>query len=325
MMARRRSVLALLAAALLAAPCAASAQNYPSRVIRLIVPYPAGGPTDVVARIVANSLSEKLHQSIVVENRPGGAAGTVGAHAVVSAEPDGYTLLVSQVGSLTIAPTLYKLDYDPLRDFAPVAILAVTPEVLTVHPSVPAHSLAEFLAYAKANPGKLNFGSPGTGTLPHIIGEQLQLATGIKLTHVPYRGAAPAVTDLLAGRVQLMIDTTSVLLTHIVSGKLNGFARSSEHRIPELPNMPTFAEAGYPQLTSSLWTGLLAPAGTPAAVINTLNTATNEILKEPEVQQAYAKLQVGTRLVSPAELKTFMADETTKWGEVIKAAGIKAE
>jgi tripartite-type tricarboxylate transporter receptor subunit TctC len=325
MIAQRRSVLALLLASLLAAPCAASAQNFPSRVIRLIVPYPPGGPTDVVARIVANALSEKLHQSVVVENRPGGAAGTVGAHAVVSAEPDGYTLLLSQVGSLTIAPTLYKLDYDPLRDFTPIAIVAVTPEVLTVHPSVPAHSFTEFVAYAKANPGKLNFGSPGTGTLPHIIGEQLQLATGTKLTHVPYRGAAPAVTDLLAGRVQLMIDTTSVLLTHIVSGKLNGFAISSEHRIPQLPDMPTFAEAGYPQLTSSLWTGLLAPAGTPAPIVATLNAATNEILKTPQVQQAYAKLQVGTRLVSPAEMKTFMADETRKWGEVIKAAGIKAE
>jgi tripartite-type tricarboxylate transporter receptor subunit TctC len=325
MIRRRRSILAFLAVMLLAVPPAAWAQNFPSRVIRLIVPYPAGGPTDVVARIVANSLSEKLHQSVVVENRPGGAAGTVGAHAVVSAEPDGYTLLLSQVGSLTIAPSLYKLDYDPLRDLAPIAIVAVTPEVLTVHPSVPAHSLAEFLAYAKANPGKLNFGSPGTGTLPHIIGEQLQLATGIKLTHVPYRGAAPAVTDLLAGRVQLMIDTTSVLLTHIVSGKLNGFAISSERRIPQLPNTPTFAEAGYPQLTSSLWTGLLAPAGTPAPIIATLNAATNEILKKPEVQQAYAKLQVGIRLIAPGEMKTFMADETQKWAGVIKAAGIKAE
>jgi tripartite-type tricarboxylate transporter receptor subunit TctC len=327
---QRRSILALmtpafLAAVLLALPCAVSAQNYPSRVIRLIVPYPPGGPTDVVARLIANALPQKLHQSVVVENRPGGAAGTVGAHVVVSAEPDGYTLLVSQVGSLTIAPSLYKLDYDTQRDFAPIAILAVTPEILTVHPSVPANSLAEFIAYAKANPGKLNFGSPGTGTLPHIIGEQLQLATGIKITHVPYRGAAPAVTDLLAGRVQLMIDTTSVLLTHIVAGKLHGFAISSERRVPELPNMPTFAEAGYPQLTESLWTGLLAPAGTPAPIIATLNAATNEILKSPEVQQAYARLQVGTKLVSPEEMKTFMADETRKWTEVIKAAGIKGE
>jgi tripartite-type tricarboxylate transporter receptor subunit TctC len=322
----RRAVLGLLSTSLLLPQSiAAAAQTYPNRPIRLIVPYPAGGPTDVVARILANSLSEKLHQSVVVENRPGGAAGTVGGRVVVSAEPDGYTLLLSQIGSLTIAPSLYKLDYDPLRDLAPVAIVAVTPEILTVNPAVPANSLAEFLAYAKANPGKLNFGSPGTGTLPHIIGEQLQLATGIKITHVPYRGAAPAVTDLLAGRVQLMIDSTSVLLTHIVSGKLRGLAITSERRILQMPNVPTFAEAGYPQLTESLWTGLMAPAGTPAPIVAMLNTAVNDVLKTPEVQQAYKRLEVETKIVSPDEFKTFMTAETTKWAHVVKAAGIKGE
>jgi tripartite-type tricarboxylate transporter receptor subunit TctC len=327
MIADRRAVLGLLAApVLLAQPAALAAQNnYPTRPIRLIVPYPAGGPTDVVARILANSLAAKLHQSVVVESRPGGAAGTVGGRVVVSAEPDGYTLLVSQVGSLTIAPSLYKLDYDTLRDLTPIAIVAVSPEILTVNPMVPANSLAEFLAYAKANPGKLNFGSPGTGTLPHIIGEQLQLATGIKITHVPYRGAAPAVTDLLAGRVQLMIDSTSVLLTHIAAGKLRGLAITSERRIPQLPNVPTFAEAGYPQLTESLWTGLMAPAGTPAPIVATLNAAINDVQKTPEVQQAYARLDVGTKIVSPDEFKTFMAAETKKWAQVISAAGIKGE
>jgi tripartite-type tricarboxylate transporter receptor subunit TctC len=322
----RRAVLGLLSTSLLLPQSiAAAAQTYPNRPIRLIVPYPAGGPTDVVARILANSLSEKLHQSVVVENRPGGAAGTVGGRVVVSAEPDGYTLLLSQIGSLTIAPSLYKLDYDPLRDLAPVAIVAVTPEILTVNPAVPANSLAEFLAYAKANPGKLNFGSPGTGTLPHIIGEQLQLATGIKITHVPYRGAAPAVTDLLAGRVQLMIDSTSVLLTHIVSGKLRGLAITSERRIPQMPNVPTFAEAGYPQLTESLWTGLMAPAGTPAPIVAMLNTAVNDVLKTPEVEQAYARLEIETQIVSPDAFKTFLTAETRKWAQVIKAAGIKGE
>jgi tripartite-type tricarboxylate transporter receptor subunit TctC len=322
----RRAVLGLLSTSLLLPQSiATAAQTYPNRPIRLIVPYPAGGPTDVVARILANSLSEKLHQSVVVENRPGGAAGTVGGRVVVSAEPDGYTLLLSQIGSLTIAPSLYKLDYDPLRDLAPVAIVAVTPEILTVNPAVPANSLAEFLAYAKANPGKLNFGSPGTGTLPHIIGEQLQLATGIKITHVPYRGAAPAVTDLLAGRVQLMIDSTSVLLTHIVSGKLRGLAITSGRRIPQMPNVPTFAEAGYPQLTESLWTGLMTPAGTPAPIVATLNAATNDVLKTPEVEQAYARLEIETQIVSPDAFKTFLAAETRKWAQVIKAAGIKGE
>jgi tripartite-type tricarboxylate transporter receptor subunit TctC len=321
----RRAVVGLLAALPLALPGAAAAQNYPSRPIRLIVPYPAGGPTDVVARIVANGLSAKLKQSVVVENRPGGAAGTVGGRIVVSADPDGYTLLVSQVGSLTIAPSLYKLDYDTLRDLVPIATVAVSPEILTVNPAVPANSLAEFVAYAKANPGKLNFGSPGTGTLPHIIGEQLQLATGTKITHVPYRGAAPAVTDLLAGRVQLMIDSTSVLLTHIVSGKLRGLAITSERRIPQLPDLPTFAEAGYPQLTESLWTGLLAPAGTPAAIVATLSAAINEVLKTPEVQQAYARLEVETQTMTPDQFKAFMAAETKKWAQVVTAAGLKGD
>jgi tripartite-type tricarboxylate transporter receptor subunit TctC len=321
----RRAVLGLLAALPLALPGSAAAQNYPNRPIRLIVPFPAGGPTDVVARILANGLSAKLKQSVVVENRPGGAAGTVGGRIVVSADPDGYTLLVTQVGSLTIAPSLYKLDYDTLRDLTPIAIIAVSPEILTINPELPVSSLAEFVAYAKANPGKLNFGSPGTGTLPHIIGEQLQLATGTKITHVPYRGAAPAVTDLLAGRVQLMIDSTSVLLTHIVSGKLRGLAITSEHRIPQLPNLPTFAEAGYPQLTESLWTGLLAPAGTPAATIATLNAAINEVLKTPDVQQAYMRLEVETEIVTPDQFKTFMAAEAKKWAQVVNAAGLKGD
>jgi tripartite-type tricarboxylate transporter receptor subunit TctC len=321
----RRAVLGLLGSLPLALPGPAAAQNYPNRPIRLIVPYPAGGPTDVVARIVANGLSAKLRQSVVVENRPGGAAGTVGGRIVVSADPDGYTLLVSQVGSLTIAPSLYKLDYDTLRDLAPIAIVAVSPEILTVNPAVPANSLAEFVAYAKANPGKLNFGSPGTGTIPHIIGEQLQLATGTKITHVPYRGAAPAVTDLLAGRVQLMIDSTSVLLTHIVSGKLHGLAITSERRIPQLPAVPTFTEAGYPQLTESLWTGLLAPAGTPAAIIGTLSAAINDVLKTPEVRQAYARLEVETQTVTPDQFKAFMAAETKKWAQVVSAAGLKGD
>lgn len=323
MIANRRAVLGLLGSLPLALPGAAAAQNYPNRPIRLIVPYPAGGPTDVVARIVANGLSAKLKQSVVVENRPGGAAGTVGGRIVVSADPDGYTLLVSQVGSLTIAPSLYKLDYDTLRDLVPIAIVAVSPEILTVNPAVPANSLAEFVAYAKANPGKLNFGSPGTGTLPHIIGEQLQLATGAKIMHVPYRGAAPAVTDLLAGRVQLMIDSTSVLLTHIVSGKLRGLAITSERRIPQLPNLPTFAEAGYPQLTESLWTGLLAPAGTPVAIVTTLSAAIEEVLKTPEVREAYARLEVETQTMTPDQFKTFMAAETKKWAQVVSAAGLK--
>jgi tripartite-type tricarboxylate transporter receptor subunit TctC len=290
------------------------------------VPYPPGGPTDVVARILAGSLSARLGQTMVVDNRPGGAAGTVGSHVVTGADPDGYTLLLNQAGSLTIAPSLYTLDYDPLKAFAPIGIVAASPEILTINPSVvPAKSLAEFIAYAKSNPGKINFGTPGAGTLPHLLGAQLQLAANIKITDVPYRGAGPAVVDLLGGQMQMMIDSSSVLLTHIQDGKLRAIAVTSDHRLAQLPNVPTFAEAGYPQLTESLWTGLLAPAGTPAPIIQKLNTVLNASLQTPEVLKAYQGLDVETKIVTPAELASFMAAETHKWADVIARAGIKAQ
>jgi tripartite-type tricarboxylate transporter receptor subunit TctC len=326
MIRRRTAIAAPFAAVLsLAAFVPAAAQDYPTRVIRLVVPFPPGGPTDVVARILANGMSAKLKQSVIVDNRPGGAAGTVGGGIVARAEPDGYTLLITQIGSLTIAPSLYKLDYDPRKDFAPIAIVADSPEILTVNPAVPATSLAEFLGYAKNNPGKLDFASPGIGTLPHLLGEQLQLGTGIKLTHVPYRGAAPAVTDLLAGRVQVMFDSTSVLLPHIAAGTLRPLAITSERRIAQLANVPTLGEAGYPRLTATLWTGLLAPAGTPVAIIQKLNVAANDSLRTPEVQQAFQKLDIDIRAVSPQELREYMVAETRKWAQVVAQAGIKGE
>jgi tripartite-type tricarboxylate transporter receptor subunit TctC len=326
MITRRRanvSMLAVLSCASL--PFAAVAQDFPTRVIRLVVPYPPGGPTDVAARIIANAMSAKLSQPIVIENKPGGAAGTVGGRYAASSDPDGYTLVMSQVGSLTVAPFLYKLDYDPIKDFAPIGIVAETPEILTINPSLPANTVAEFVAYAKSNPGKLDFASPGVGTLPHLLGEQLQLAAGIKLTHVPYRGAGPAVSDLLGGQVQVMFDSTSVMLPHIQAGRLRALAISSAKRIAQIPNVPTVAEAGYPQLTESLWTALLAPAATPEPIIQKLNTALNESVKTPEVQKAYANLDVVTRIVTPQELKTFMGEEVRKWQQVVGQAGIKGE
>jgi tripartite-type tricarboxylate transporter receptor subunit TctC len=326
MLSRRALAAALGAASLwLGLSFTAAAQDYPTRAIRLVVPYPPGGPTDVVARIVANAMAEKLGQPLVVENRPGGAAGTVGGRYVASADPDGYTLVMSQVGSLTVAPFLYKLDYDPIKDFAPIGIVAETPEILTINPSLPANSVAEFVAYAKSNPGKIDFASPGVGTLPHLLGEQLQLAAGIKLTHVPYRGAGPAVSDLLGGQVQVMFDSTSVMLPHIEAGRLRALAISSASRITQIPNVPTVAEAGYPQLTESLWTALLAPAATPEPIIQKLNGALNESVKTPEVQRAYANLDVVTRTLSPQELRTFMAEEVRKWAQVVARAGIKGE
>jgi tripartite-type tricarboxylate transporter receptor subunit TctC len=308
-----------------AAPFAAVAQTYPARVIRVIVPYPAGGPTDIIARVLANSIAPLLGQSVAIDNRPGGAAGTVGSRIAATAEPDGYTLLVAQVGSLTIAPALYKLDYDPLKDFAPIGIVAESPQILTVNAAVPVHSLAEFLAYAKADPGKIDFASPGIGSQPHLLGEYLQLLGNIKLLHVPYRGSAPAITDLLAGRVQMMFESPSVTLPHIAAGKLRALAVTADSRMPQLPDVPTMVEAGYPQLSAALWTGMLAPAGTPSPIVQKLNAALNEGLKTPEAQDAFAKLGVVARPISPREFGAFMAAEARKWSQVVAQAGVKGE
>jgi tripartite-type tricarboxylate transporter receptor subunit TctC len=324
---RRRKFLLLAAssAALPAVPRFAQAQNYPARVIRLIVPYPPGGPADVVARIVANSMSATFEKSVIVENRPGGASGTVGGKYVAVADPDGYTLLISVVGSLTIAPSLYKLDYDPLKDFASVAIVSQNPEILTANPGVPAHSLGEFLAYAKSNPGRVNLASPGIGTLPHLLGELLQLVGNIKLTHVPYRGAAPAITDLLTGQVQVMFNNPSVVLSHLEAGTLRALAVTSDSRLARISNVPTFAEAGYPRLTATEWIGLLAPAGTPEPIIQKLNSAVNEGLNATDAQVILHRLDLESRAVSPQEFKAFMIAETHKWTQVVAQAGIKGE
>jgi tripartite-type tricarboxylate transporter receptor subunit TctC len=326
MMTSRRAILSIMLASALipGAPLAAMAQNYPSRVIRLIVPFPPGGPTDVIARIVANSTSPVLGQTIVVENRPGGAAGTVGTRVVVSADPDGYTLLLSIVGSLTIAPALYKLDYDPLKDLAPIAIVEQNPEILTVNPAMP-NSLAEFVAYAKSNPDKVNLASPGIGTLPHLLGALLQLVSNIKLTHVPYRGAGPAITDLLAGQVQVMFNNPSVVAEHLESGKLRALGVSSDTRFAMLPSVPTFVEQGYSRLSVSEWLGLLAPAGTPEAIVQKLNSAVNRAMQMPDTRESLRKLSVEPKAVTPQEFKTFMAEETRKWARVITDADIKAK
>jgi tripartite-type tricarboxylate transporter receptor subunit TctC len=325
-MTSQRAILSImLASALfLGASLTAIAQDYPNRVIRLIVPFPPGGPTDVIARIMAKSTSPVLGQTIVVENRPGGAAGTVGTRVVVSADPDGYTLLLSITGSLTIAPALYKLDYDPLKNLAPIAIVEQSPEILTVNPAMP-NSLAEFIAYAKSNPGKINLSSPGVGTLPHVLGALFQSVSNIKLTHVPYRGAGPAITDLLAGQVQAMFNNPSVVVAHLESGKLRALGASSDTRFAQLPNVPTFVEQGYSRVSATEWLGLLAPAGTPEPIVQKLNSAVNRAMQTPDARASLRKLSVETNAVTPQEFKTFMAAETQKWAQVVTDANIKGE
>jgi len=272
-----------------------------------------------------DGMSQLLGQSIIVESRPGGAGGTVGGKFVASADPDGYTLLISQVGALTITPSLYRLEYDPLKDLMPTALVVQSPQILTVNAELPVHSLAELIAYAKANPGKVNFASAGIGTQPHLLGELLQLTAGVKLVHVPYRGSAPAIIDLVAGQVQMMFDSPSVLLPHIQSGKIHALAVTSDSRIAQLPEVPTVAEAGFPQLAATLWTGLLAPARTPEAIVAKINAAVNEGLKKPETLDALHKLGVDSKALTPQEFAAFMTAETHKWAEVVARAGVKGE
>jgi tripartite-type tricarboxylate transporter receptor subunit TctC len=324
----RSAIAALVAGAIALANAVGPAhtQPFPSRPIKIVVPYPAGGPTDVLARLVAQRMAPLIGASVIVEDRPGGAAGSVGAKTVASADPDGYTLLIAQVGTLTISPAIYK---DPEREwtrlFAPVALVAVSAQLLVVTSGLPVNSVPELLAFARANPGKVNFASAGVGSQPHVLGELLRLVGDVNIVHIPYRGSAPAITDLLAGQIQMMFDTSVVLLPHIEAGKLRALAITSETRSPQLPNVPTMAELGMPRLQTMLWSGLLAPAGTPAPLVAKLNAALNEALGSAEAKQSLQKLGAEPKAMSAAEFAAFMDAETRRWATVVAEAGIKPE
>jgi tripartite-type tricarboxylate transporter receptor subunit TctC len=304
----------------------AAAQSYPSRPVKIIIPFGPGGPTEFIIRLVADRLTAMLGQPFVIENRPGGAGGTVGAKSVAVAEPDGYTLLFSSPGPLVTAAAVYKnLDYDPIRSFAPIAMLIYAPQMLVVHPALPARSVSELVAYAKTNPGKVTFGSSGYGTQPHILGEMLKLAAGINIVHVPYRGAGQSVTDLLAGQVQMIFETTAILLPHVEGAKLRALAVATEARSPLLPEVPTTAESGYPKIIASFWSGLLAPAGTPAAIVEKLNATANEILKSKEAQAGLERLGAEARIGAPRDFAAFIAAEAPRWAAIASETGIKVE
>jgi tripartite-type tricarboxylate transporter receptor subunit TctC len=314
----RRSFLALSAAAL-ALP--ARAATYPDRLIKLIVPFSAGGPVDVMARLVGQYLSAKLGQPVVVEDRPG-VGGTLASKLVAAAEPDGYTLLFASAGSLAISPSLYKnIGYDPIAGFAPVAMVANHPLAMVVHPSVPAQSVKELVAYAKANPGKLNYGAP-TGTPPHLMGELFRSLAGIDIVFVPYKGAAPALTDLLAGRTQMTILSTAVIVPPILDHRLRALAVTSTARWHELPDVPTMAEAGFAGFPQGSWTAVVAPAGTPSAVVARLNATINEGLRTSELRDGLTRLGAEIKIDTPQQLGALMVDESRKWAEVAKSAGV---
>ncbi len=302
----------------------AQSQSYPNRPIRMIVPFPAGGPTDAMARIVADRLGVVLGQSIVIENKGGGAGGSVGAKFVATSDPDGYTILITPGGSLTTGPAVHKnIGYDPVKVFAPVAHLMTSPLIMAVHPSVPAKTIAELVAHAKANPGKLTWGSQGFGTAPHLLAELFKLDNGLNILHVPYRGTAPLLAAAVAGEVHMLVDPTTTALPQVLGGKLRPLAVTSRERFAKLPNVPTVIEAGFPQLENTFWLGVVAPAGTPSAIIDKLNAAFRDALAQPEARARLANLGAEIKIGTPAEFGKILADERAKWNRVVKDANIK--
>jgi tripartite-type tricarboxylate transporter receptor subunit TctC len=301
--------------------------DYPHKQpIKVVIPFPAGGPTDGMARIVSERLGTVLGQSIVIENRGGGAGGSVGAKFVASADPDGYTILMTPGGSLTTGPAVHKsIGYDPVKVFAPVCQLMETPLIIAVHPDLPVKTLAELVAYAKANPGKVSWGSQGFGVAPHLLLELFKLQAGVSVAHVPYRGTAPMLTAIVAGEVQVVADPMTTSLPHIQSGKLRAIAIAGPERTPKLPDVPTTKEAGYPDIDSPFWLGVVAPAGTPPEIIAKLNAAFRTSLAAPEVRDRLAALGADIKIGTPDDFRAMLAKELTLWTKVVKDAKITVE
>ena len=319
----------VFATALLAAmtmhPASAAAQAWPAKPIRLMVPFPPGGSTDIVARIVAQKLSERLGQSIVIENR-GGAGGTLGTAAVAKAAPDGYTLGVASTSTHVVAPGVYaKLEYDPVKDFAPVGLMAVSPYLLVVNPSLPARTLQELIALAKKQPGKLNYASAGIGSTTHLAMEMLKYASSTYMLHIPYSGNGPAGTALIGGQVEILFGSLPALLPHAKSGRARALAVGTPKRSPSLPEVPTVAESGYPGFDASLWLAIMAPAGTPQPVLERLNKELAALIALPEMRDALDKAGAEPLTGSPAELAAMIRDGVSKYAQIIKTAGIKPE
>jgi tripartite-type tricarboxylate transporter receptor subunit TctC len=318
----QRSLLALVTACIASA---AFAQPYPNHTIRLVVPFPAGGTTDILARDVAKKLTDTLGQTVVVDNRPG-AGGNIGADIVAKSAPDGYTLLMGTVGTHAINPSLYaKMPYDHVKDFVPVVLVAGVPNVLEVNPSLPINSVADLIKLAKAKPGTINFASSGSGTSIHLSGELFKTMAGVDMTHVPYKGSAPALTDLMGGQVQIMFDNLPSSLALIKAGKLRAIAVTSLKRAPVLPDVPTIAESGIPGFEASSWFGVLAPAGTPAPIVARINAEVNKWLQSPEGKDQLLAQGAEAAGGSPEQFVAHIRAETDKWAKVVKASGAKVD
>ena len=304
-------------------PALAFAQAYPSKPVRIIVPFPPGGPADIFGRGLAQGMSAELGQPVLIEN-VSGVGGVLGVDRVAKSPPDGYTLALNSASTLSIAPfSLSKMPYDVKKDFALITVVVRVPEVLVVHPSLPVESLSAFISYAKANPGKVNFGSAGGGSITHLAGELLKAEAKIDIVHVPYKGAAPAVSDLLGGQVQMGIFDVPILLPHIRSGKLKALALTSAKRASSLPEVPTTVEANYPNVTSDNWYGLVAPAATPRDVLRRIHAAATAALKSPALVEQYAKVSGIASPGTPQDYAAFLAAEQAKWSKVVQAIGFK--
>jgi tripartite-type tricarboxylate transporter receptor subunit TctC len=302
----------------------ASAQNYPNRPIRIIVPTPAGGPVDVMARVLANALPPVLGQNVFIENKPG-AGNTIGSRAAASADPDGYTLMVSAASGLIMSPMIHKNAGYDASSFASIALVAETPQVLVVNAQTPFKTVADLVAYAKANPGKLNYSTGGVGTLPHLNAELFKSVSGTNIVHVPYKGGGPALTAVVAGETQMTFDTVSTSLQLIQDGKLRALAIVGPKRAPELPDVPAMPEIGFPSVTSGAWTALMAPRDTPPAIIAKLNAATNTALQGDAMKVALSKLGAQPRGGRPEDLTEHIQRETAKWTPIVGTLNLKVD
>jgi tripartite-type tricarboxylate transporter receptor subunit TctC len=304
---------------------AAWSQAWPSKPVRIVVPFAPGGTADTLGRLVAQKLTESLKENFIIENR-GGAGGVIGSELVAKASPDGYTLVVSGVASHCIAPAMSKsFPFDPLRDFTHIALFGGPPGVLVINPSLPVQDLTQFIAYAKDQAGKLAYGSPGNGTQGHLIAEQLKQVTGIRMTHVPYKGASLAVADLIAGHVPVTSTTLTTAATQIKAGRARALAVSSAKRVPEFPDVPTFAELGYPELTASIWFSLSGPAGMPADIVNRLNAEVRRTLQLPDVRDRLKPEGIEPGDLDPQQFTAFVAAELKRWAPVVRASGAKVD
>jgi tripartite-type tricarboxylate transporter receptor subunit TctC len=315
----------LMAAAVACAAIGAWAQPYPAKPIRIIVPFPAAGTADILARVVGQKMTETWGQQVVIDDRPG-AGGNIAAELAAKSASDGYTLFLCSVGTHAINQALFgKLPFDPVKDFSAVAYIAGVPNVVVVHPSIPVKSVKELIAFIKARPGQINFGSPGTGTSVHMSGEMLKVMAGLDMTHIAYKGNPQAVTDLMAGQIELMITNMPSVIPYIQSGRLRALAVTSSARSPALPDLPTMEEAGLPGYESSAWFGLVSPAAVPRDIVSKLNAEVVRIIGLADVKRNLASQGADPLVMTPDEFSAFMKAETSKWAKIVKASGARAD